>query len=262
MPFKDPVVARAYQKWYRKAHPDEVKLRRKAWCEKNKEHVKQKTQIWRANNRAHLRQIVNKSAKKQTERVKSEIYRLLGRKCAICGADDTRVLQIHHVFGGGRKEIAEIAPHGGYLAYYKYILAKLKSGSKEYQLLCANCNIEKAMLAKVHSYSKHSSSVWSREHRIKYKQEIFDLLGNRCAQCGFADERALQVDHVKGGGCAFRKAFICGSYARYYKHILKELKSGSKDYQILCANCNRIKMHENQELNQYTMASKQKVLAR
>ena len=34
----------------------------------------------------------------------------------------------------------------------------------------------------------------------KKKKDVFEVLGNSCAECGFADNQALQIDHVKAGG--------------------------------------------------------------
>lgn len=87
---------------------------------------------------------------------------------------------------------------------------------------------------------------------IKYKQEIFNLLGNKCARCGFNDKRALQIDHINGGGCKEREQLFGSKYTSgsiYYKRILDKIKDGSKEYQLLCANCNWIKRHERGENN-------------
>lgn len=85
------------------------------------------------------------------------------------------------------------------------------------------------------------------------KLEIFGLLGNKCSNpnClipnGCMDIRCLQIDHINGGGA--REWKIMNSPEIYYKHILKKIKAGSKDYQLLCANCNWIKREENKELS-------------
>lgn len=75
------------------------------------------------------------------------------------------------------------------------------------------------------------------------KQAVYDLLGRKCAICGFDDMRALQIDHVNGGGVKEIRA-VKGNY---YKFILKELISYPNKYQILCANCNWIKRSLNNE---------------
>lgn len=62
--------------------------------------------------------------------------------------------------------------------------------------------------------------------------QIFELLGNECTKCSFANKIALQIDHLNGGGYKHRR--IKGGGMSYYKDILKNIKN----YQLLCANCN------------------------
>jgi len=80
----------------------------------------------------------------------------------------------------------------------------------------------------------------------KIRSEVVNLLGNVCVRCGFDDIRALHIDHVNGGGRAERQA-IGYSRERYLKFVLAKIKKGSRDYQLLCANCNFIKLIENKE---------------
>lgn len=61
-------------------------------------------------------------------------------------------------------------------------------------------------------------------------------LGNCCCRCGFEDKRALQIDHVKGGGDLLTEK------GRYLKVLATE---PGAIFQCLCANCNWIKRHEN-----------------
>ena len=75
-----------------------------------------------------------------------------------------------------------------------------------------------------------------RAYYEKIKAEVFVLLGGLCKACGFDDPRALQIDHVGGGGAAERKKKTGTSYLL---HVKKNYDSG--DYQLLCANCNWIK---------------------
>lgn len=83
------------------------------------------------------------------------------------------------------------------------------------------------------------------KHRHEKRSQILALLGNRCVKCGYSDSRALQIDHIHGNGCKEIRKFKNEDY--YYSFVLKQLKSGSKDYQCLCANCNWIKRSENGE---------------
>jgi hypothetical protein len=80
--------------------------------------------------------------------------------------------------------------------------------------------------------------------RDKLRRQLLQVLGGKCARCGFEDFRALQVDHINGGGRQEIVSFGNQMY-RYYKHILAEIEQGNRGkYQILCANCNLIKAWE------------------
>jgi hypothetical protein len=95
---------------------------------------------------------------------------------------------------------------------------------------------------------KHNAEVsaWGRKDRARTRAEILTLLGGKCVKCGFSDIRALQIDHVNGGGVKHYKGR--SSSIRYNKDILDEIKEGSGKYQLLCANCNWIKRYENGEV--------------
>lgn len=83
-------------------------------------------------------------------------------------------------------------------------------------------------------------------HRIQLKDlkaKAYKLLGNRCVRCGFADMRALQIDHVIAvKRNSKRKTGWTG--VNLYRDIVAG-KGGP--YQILCANCNWIKRAEKSE---------------
>jgi hypothetical protein len=75
------------------------------------------------------------------------------------------------------------------------------------------------------------------------RMAVLEALGLKCVKCGFSDVRALVIDHVNGGGRKERDTY--NAVYKYYKHILENVDSGK--YQILCANCNTIKMFEEKE---------------
>lgn len=84
---------------------------------------------------------------------------------------------------------------------------------------------------------------YHKEYNEKLKIEILSNYGNgkiACVKCGFLDIRALQVDHVNGGG---HKKGIRGS--KLYKYLKDN--NYPPGYQTLCANCNWIKSIENGE---------------
>ncbi len=82
--------------------------------------------------------------------------------------------------------------------------------------------------------------------RNKLREQVLDTLGRKCVHCGYnTDVRALQIDHVNGGGSQERKKLTYG--IPYYRRILESVQSNSGEYQVLCANCNVIKRMELQE---------------
>jgi len=80
------------------------------------------------------------------------------------------------------------------------------------------------------------------ERRHKLRAQVLEKYGNRCATCGFAVKRALEVDHIQGGGKSDRRQ----RHQDRTTWLREALKDNSK-YQLLCANCNRIKQFENKE---------------
>ena len=97
-----------------------------------------------------------------------------------------------------------------------------------------------------------------KKEATKVKVEIYKLLGGQCVNPYnlnhgefLTDIRCLQIDHVKGNGRQERERF--SNYTEMTKYILKEIKAGSKDYQLLCSNCNWIKRHKNKESPHYSI---------
>lgn len=77
--------------------------------------------------------------------------------------------------------------------------------------------------------------------RRRKRLALIAALGGCCERCGFDDPRALQIDHVHGGGRAERAAGT--NRAGYYAKVL----ANREDYALLCANCNAIKRIEQGE---------------
>jgi len=104
----------------------------------------------------------------------------------------------------------------------------------------------------VHNYHKNMHDpqwryerlVKARNRRVELRDQILEILGRKCAVCGFSDERALQVDHIYSDGNIYRKKG--GSHDQYLKQ-LKSIKNNEGKLQLLCANCNWIKRVEKKE---------------
>lgn len=87
------------------------------------------------------------------------------------------------------------------------------------------------------------SNSGSTERQRRLRVEIIQLLGGKCKECGFSDGRALQIDHIFGGGNKELLNGRRGGLMYYYK----VLRDQTGQYQLLCANCNWIKRHEQKE---------------
>lgn len=81
--------------------------------------------------------------------------------------------------------------------------------------------------------------------RFKLRKSVIDRLGGECVHCGFTDIRALQIDHINGGGNKKRRHY--GVFPYYNMMMKMLLEDFLKEYQCLCANCNWIKRHTNDE---------------
>lgn len=77
------------------------------------------------------------------------------------------------------------------------------------------------------------------------RHEIIRLLGGRCARCGYEDIRALQIDHIGGGGT--RERIAKNQRGMYVKMYVEVSQGRTGEYQVLCANCNWIKRYVNGE---------------
>lgn len=95
---------------------------------------------------------------------------------------------------------------------------------------------------KMHNKRRRESE---KEKTRSRRKEVIELLGGKCKHCGFSDHRALQIDHVYGGGCKEKKTIT----KRYNAFVIKVVQSGSDKYQLLCANCNWIKRYKNNEVS-------------
>jgi hypothetical protein len=108
--------------------------------------------------------------------------------------------------------------------------------TKEWRL--ANPEKSKSNRAYDSSVRKEYREQWRKDRR----KAVISLFGGKCVHCGFSDERALQIDHINGGGHTERTQM--GSALKLYSKLLNE---GTDGYQLLCANCNWIKRAENGE---------------
>lgn len=106
---------------------------------------------------------------------------------------------------------------------------------------------KRRLLGNKHTYNAtHRPQLRETEkaYRKRLRDAVLVLLGGVCVRCGFSDRRALQIDHIKGNGFIERK--ILQTLPALCRKILR-MNDPSREYQILCANCNWIKRVENEE---------------
>ena len=125
--------------------------------------------------------------------------------------------------------------------------------------ICVEIDCDEDVLAKDRC-RKHYLKLQYREDPVGFKErakkyqnklriELMLLLGTKCVRCGFDDIRALQIDHIEGKGHNER-VNIFGSIRLMYRYYRDNPEQAKKKLQILCANCNWIKKHENNEVKE------------
>lgn len=225
----------------------------------------------------HCRECHNALTRDYDQRRRSELLTSIGGECATCGFDDLRILQIDHVYGGGRQDSQRVT---------KELIARILANLENYQILCPNHNVIKRIVNEEHVgvrkrkanppeddgtlkrcprceqdlprskwmrnaarhdgltvYCAECHSVDVIERRRRTRVEIINLLGDKCVDCGYSEDyRALQIDHINGDGHLEEGR----SRPTYYKKVL----ANPDKYALRCANCNRLKQLFNEEFRQ------------
>lgn len=84
----------------------------------------------------------------------------------------------------------------------------------------------------------------SRQVRLRRRAKVVAALGGKCVECGYdKDIRALQLDHVNGGGGLERRSGLSNILVE--RAILRGERLN--EIQLLCANCNLIKSFDSGE---------------
>ena len=100
-------------------------------------------------------------------RIRTALLAALGDKCCQCGFSDRRALHIDHVFSDGAAE--RKAHSGGQLWYH--MLKNVDSG--RYQILCANCNMIKKIVAQEtpRKYADDHVFITEEPHKRIFKEK-------------------------------------------------------------------------------------------
>lgn len=85
------------------------------------------------------------------------------------------------------------------------------------------------------------------------KQKVFRYYCKKekpeCQKCGYSDIRALCLDHMDGDGNLHRQEDNQARGINLYKKLYKNNFKSKYNFQVLCFNCNQIKITENKEYN-------------
>lgn len=103
---------------------------------------------------------------------------------------------------------------------------------------------------KLNEEKKLKNRKYLHDRSLRLRRLLIDAFGGECSRCGFKDIRALQIDHVNGGGAKERREQSSRSSSHNLKYVNIRIDSflkGENKYQLLCANCNWIKRIENKE---------------
>lgn len=90
--------------------------------------------------------------------------------------------------------------------------------------------------------NKKNQIILKRKIRRKEVRDfLINFFGGKCQICGFSDRRALQIDHIYGGGSKELKLLKTEYQFHLYRLAILNPKEFRRKYQLLCANCNWIK---------------------
>jgi hypothetical protein len=106
--------------------------------------------------------------------------------------------------------------------------------------------ISRAGSAKYNAENPATRRKSSREYNARRRAETVEFYGGKCVRCGFSDIRALHIDHIDGGGGKIRKEGRHGLF-ELWKITRDDPVMARATFQLMCANCNSIKRHENYE---------------
>ncbi len=96
------------------------------------------------------------------------------------------------------------------------------------------------------------------ERRKNLRKKLLDILGGaKCSHCGFdKDVRVLQIDHINNEGAKDARSF--GGSFKMYRHYVTNPEIAKIKLQILCANCNIIKQHNEKTWKSPTKGKKRR----
>jgi len=154
--------------------------------------------------------------------------------------EDTRLARVSaykREWAKGKREKDIDAARAKAAAYQREWRAKNRDKARQ---------ISRTASAKYSATSPATRRQSAREYNARRRSETVSFYGSKCVRCGFDDIRALHVDHINGGGGKIRKEGRHGLF-ELWKITRDDPLMARETFQLLCANCNSIKRHENYE---------------
>ena len=148
MPRTDPEKRLEYQREWSTKNRDKIKEYNKRNWERNgdklrkynrekyREYTKEQKARWSKNYREKNKEKIKEQSKERNKGLRIKVIHGYGGKCVHCGFSDWRALCIDHINGGGRLDREK-----------KQLYTWLRDNNYPdgYQILCANCNLIKAI---------------------------------------------------------------------------------------------------------------------
>jgi len=183
---------------------------------------------------------------KDQERTNCLFFILGGYKCVKCGFHDHRAMERDHINDDGYLDNERFPDDRGRDLHYVY---HPEEARKKLQVLCSNCNkIKKHNKEQKDRSQKNNTTsqekVWRNNQELKQKAHQI-LGGNICCikKCGFHDHRAMDKEHIHGGGSKDKE--------KSNTWVVNNPEKAREKLQMMCRNCNVIKQHvsDNGECN-------------
>ena len=83
----------------------------------------------------------------------------------------------------------------------------------------------------------------------KAREKLYHVLNQHaCQRCGIVDKRVLEFDHINGGGTKEHKHVFKNKRLQFYMYYALNPEIARRTLQVLCANCNRIRIFESRSV--------------
>lgn len=171
------------------------------------------------------RKRLNRKLKKYIRRLRRLRFKKLAKyfsrhPCVDCGETDILVLEFDHI---GKKRAGI-----GVLMASLHSWRQIRKEIRKCEVVCANCHRIRTG-NRAGWFRTKAKAFWTRKQRrlIRY------LKRHPCKDCGEADVRVLEFDHVRGVKTAAVANLVKASYS--WRRIHEEIRK----CEVVCANCHR-----------------------